>query len=510
MNRIYKIYYGLLFFCVSMALILLMPACKKSVEGSPVITEVRNYIASPGDSVLSGVVPDGQWVVITGQNLQNALQITFNGVPASYNNALFSSNSVVVQIPSIVFSTIDTNKLNTIEYTTPGGTTTFSFKLTPAVPTITAISDVFANPGDSVFIYGENLVLVQSFSYGGTNIASFRSDYYGTSLGFVMPNPAPTSGDVVATTRSGTVVFKIVATPTITGVSNENPAVGDSVYVYGTYLKSIQTFIYAGASVTSFASSADGKFVGFKSPALTTQSGPVSITTAFGTATTPYNVNTQTYLQDGVIMNFEGGWSFNGMEGWWGSAGGAVNNSANDPFGWLTKTTAFDGVYGTNNTLFPFLNMGVMAAGDGNNWGGTGTNLKPNQWMPASNLSDPVDNWAIKFEMSVPNPWNGISLCFETYFDGSYKYRFEPWQTAVSSTTPFTTKGWVTVTIPLSAFRAKSTTLGEGMGTPVTSIAALLGTGNTGLRIYCKNFGTKTSATGFYGAFDNCRIVKIK
>ena len=509
MNKIYKINYGVLFFCVSMALILLMSACKKSVEQSPVITGVVKYVATPGDSVLSGVVPDEQWVVITGQHLQNALQITFNGVPATFNNALFASNNVVVQIPSIVFSTIDTNKLNTIEYTTPGGTTTFSFKLTPAVPTITAISNVFANPGDSVFLYGANLVLVQKFTYGGTNIPSFKSNLYGTSLGFVMPNPAPISGDAVVTTRSGTAVFKIVALPTITGVSNENASSGDSVYVYGTYLKSIQTFTFAGTGITSFASSADGSSVGFVLPALS-QSGPVSITTAFGTATTPYKVNTQTYLQDGVIMNFEGGWDFNGMEGWWAAAAGAVNNAANDPFGWLTHTTDFDGASGKNNTLFPFLDKGVFAAGEGNNWGGTGTNLRSNQWIPTSNLSDPVGDWAIKFEMSVAKPWNDLSLCFETYFDGSYIVRLEPWQTSASTTAAVATKGWTTVTIPLSAFRAKDPTLGVGRGASVTSIAKLLGTGNTGLHVYLMNFGTKTSATGFYGAFDNFRIVKIK
>jgi hypothetical protein len=509
MNNIYKRNYGVLFFCVSMALILLMSACKKSVDGSPVITEVRNYVASPGDTVLSGVVPDGQWVVITGQNLQNALQITFNGVPATFNNALFASNSVVVQIPSIVFSTIDTNKLNTIEYTTPGGTTTFSFKLTPSVPTITAISNVFANPGDSVFIYGANLVLVQSFSYGGTNIASFRSDYYGTSLGFVMPSPAPTSGDVVVTTKSGTAILKIVATPTIAGFSNGNPSSGDSVYVYGTYLKSIQTFTFAGTSITSFVSSADGRSVGFVSPALT-QSGPISITTVFGTATSIYKVNTHTYLQDGVILDMEGGWSFNGMEGWWAAASCGVNNAANDPFGWLTKTTDFDGVYGTNNTLFPFLNRGVFAGGEGGNWWETGTRIKPNQWMPASNLSDPVDNWAMQFEMSVPHPWNGVTLCFTTYFDGNYLARFEPWKNSASSTTAVTTNGWLTVTIPLSAFRKSDPTLGAGMGASVTSLSNLLGTGNTGLNIVLKNYGTTPSATGFYGAFDNFRIVKIK
>ena len=500
--------------------LIVMSSCQNDNIGSPVITSIRKYKASPADSLLSTGNPktdptfyeqgSGAYVAIIGQNLQNALSIKVNGVAAKFNSALFSPNSAVVPIPDIIYSTIDTTKLYTLEYVTTTGSTTFSFKLGPAAPTIVAISDVFANPGDSVYIYGNNLVLIQNFSYGGVPITSYKSNLAGTALGFKMPSPSPTSGDVLITTKSGTSNLKILALPTITAVSNENASVGDSVYVYGTYLKGIQSFTYAGTSIASYKLSAKGNSLGFKVPTLTTQSGPVSITTSFGTATTPYNVNTTTYLQDGVIMNFEGGWSFNGMEGWWGAASGAVNNATNDPFGWLTKTTAFDGASGTNNTLFPFLNQGIMKAGDGNSWGGTGTNLKKNQWMPASNLSDPIDNWAIKFEMSIAKPWNGLSLCFETYFDGSHVFRYEPWQISASKTAAFSTKGWVTVTIPLSAFRAKDSTLGVGMGASATSIASLLGDGNTGLRIYLMNFGTKDSSTGFYGAFDNVRIVKIK
>lgn len=496
MNKIYKINYGVLFFCVSMALILLMPACKKSVEGNPVITEVRNYVASPGDSVLSGVVPDGQWVVIIGQHLQNALQITFNGVPASYNNALFSSTSVVVQIPSIVFSTIDTNQLNTIGYTTPGGTTTFSFKLTPTAPAITAISNVFANPGDSVYIYGANLVLVQSFSYGGTNISSFTTDTYGTSLGFIMPSPAPTSGNVVVTTRSGTVNFKISATPTITGVSNENAPQGDSVYVYGTYLKSIQTITFAGTTITSFVSSADGRSVGLVLPALS-QSGPVSVTTAFGAATTVYNVNDPTGI--GSITTCEGGNNWQ----WWGGA----NLYSGDPnSGWPGYNPDFPG----NKTNFFTLKTSPLSPGEGNTWSNYAILLNSAQWVPTANINDPISDWAFKFEVNIPQPWNGGAIDIISD-DQTYIFRWEPWQISATTTAPYKTNGWITVTIPFTQFRKTDATLGDGKGASMTKFADLLGTsGKSGCKAYIHNYGTSTTATGFYGAFDNLRIVKIK
>jgi hypothetical protein len=498
MKRIHKINSGFLLFSVGLALILLMPACKKNgTEPSPVITAVINYAASPADSALTGIVPNGQWVVISGENLKNAVQISFNGVVASFNSALLAPNSAVVQIPSIVFSTIDTNKLNTIQYTTPGGTATFSFRLTPAPPTITAISNVFANPGDSVFIYGADLVLAQKVAYGGTNIPSFKSNLYGTALGFVMPNPAPTSGDVVVTTKSGTVVYKISATPTITGVSNENANTGDSVYVYGTYLKSIQSFTFSGVVITSFVTSSDGSLVGFILPSIS-QSGPASITTAFGAATTvydvynAYNVKWAGGTTTGILANMEWGNVF-GWQWYGGSRLSVVSNG-----GWITDCPEMTG----NTGMFISIKDNALAAGAS----GSEIPIGGAQWLPAANINDPVENWALKFEVNIPNPWNGGSIRFQSGLTGSYTALYEPWQ----GTAPYTTKGWRTVTIPLSMFKTTDATLGEGRGTPVTSLSSLLGTGSTGCNVRYKNYGTSATSTGFYGGFDNFRVVKIK
>ncbi|ULT40620.1 hypothetical protein KRR40_38535 [Niabella defluvii] len=122
-----------------------------------------------------------------------------------------------------------------------------------------------------------------------------------------MPNPAPVSGNVVFTGKSGTVEFRILALPTITGVSNANAHAGDSVYVYGTYLKGIQTLSFAGADITAYASADDGSAVGFVMPSVS-QDGPVAVTTSFGAATTVYHVNTvASGSTTGVLANMEWG-----------------------------------------------------------------------------------------------------------------------------------------------------------------------------------------------------------
>jgi hypothetical protein len=481
-------------------IVALLSACKKNVETPPVISEVRSYVASPNDTVINGLVvndqiKDGQWVVISGQNLKNATQIKFDGVTAPFNGALFAQNNAVVRIPGILFSTIDTTKLYTIEYTTTGGTTTFSFKLGPGAPTITAISNVFADPGDSVFLYGTNLVLVESLSYAGTAITSFKSNLYGTSLGFKMPVQQPTDR-VLLTTKGGSVDFKIVATPTITCVSNENASAGDSVYVYGTYLKNIQTFTFGGAAVTSFQSSADGSSVGFVMPSIST-TGPVSITTPFGSVTTIFNVNTQNGVTEGLLANFE--WGDNFGYAWWGDEKLAFGPVAD-----------FNGSMGTNNTMYIYFDSPALAGG-ASLYAPLGNSNTGNHWVPVANLTDPPSHWALQFEMSVAHPWNGGTLYIRTEFAGdTYVARYEPWKIPNSNNTKaFITKGWQTVTIPLTDFRSKVNTLGDGES--ITQLNQLLGpTGANSYNMTLKNFGTSPTATGFYAAIDNIRCVKIK
>ena len=500
MKKIHKINAGFLFFSITMALILVMSACKKNIEKNPVITGVVNYVASPNDTALHSLVADGQWVVITGEHLQSAIQIKFNGVTASFNSTLFSQNSAVVQIPPMQFSTIDSSKLYTIEYTTTTGTTTFAFKLGPGAPVITAISNVFANPGDSVFLYGTNLVLVESLNYAGNAIAKTVSNLDGTVLGFLMPAQTPTD-QVLLITKGGRDTFKIVATPTITGISNENANTGDSVYVYGTYLKNIQSFTFSGATITSFVTSSDGSFVGFKLPSLS-QSGPASVTTAYGTVTTvydvynTYNVKYVSNATTSVLANFEWGDAF-GWQWWGGSRLSVVSNG-----GWISDCPEMTG----NTGMFISIKDGPLAAGASNSQIPIGDAL----WVPAANLTDTVGNWALKFEMNIPNSWNGGSLRIQTGFTDSYIALYEPWKTSSTTTSAYTTKGWITVTIPLSRFLKSDLTLGEGRGAPVTSLSNLLGPGQTGLNVRIKNYAGSATATGFYGGFDNFRVVKIK
>jgi hypothetical protein len=391
----------LLLFCMATAFILL-PACKKDTASNPVITGVRSYEPAPGDSVLQSLLP-GQWVVLLGHNLSNAVQISFNGIPATVNSALYSDTSVVVQVPTVIpFPSVPAEELNTIRYVTTHGTTTFTFNI-------------------------------------------------------------------------------VAPPPTIAGISNENANEGDSVYINGLNFFFVEEVIFAGVPVTSYAASGDGTSIGFVVPALT-QSGPVVVTTKSGTASTVFNVND---VATGVLCNFDN-----------------VNT-----FSWGTRTDNSSVNYPGNRGYYAVLSNGVLPAGDGTWWSWQRSiNTNDVQWVPVDSLSVPVDQYALKFEISVPGEWNGTSIYIVKGYNFSFMARYEPWLDANGVAFSFTTKGWRTVTIPLTAFRRN-----DGKGASAASLTELLGSSGAGaVNIHTKNFTGSPTATGLNAAVDNIRVVKIK
>lgn len=393
----------IIFFVLTAAFALMQSACKKEVtERAPVITNVRNYAASPADTLVNSITT-GQWVVLIGHNLKDAVQISFNGVPATINSVMFSDTSATVLVPAVIpFPSVPAESLNTIRYITRQGTTTFTFGIVAPPPTISSISNENANEGDSVYINGLNLFFINELTF-------------------------------------------------------------------------------AGAPITNYATAADGTSIGFVLPALS-QSGPVVITTKSGTASTAFNVNDPT---TGVLCDFDN-----------------INT-----FSWGTNTDNSSINFPGNRGYYAVLSNDILPAGDGNWWNSQRSiNTNDVQWVPVDSLSLPIDQYAFKFEINVPDAWSGTSIYVVKGYAFDYMARYEPWQGANATVTPFATKGWHTVTIPLSTFRGN-----DGKGTAAASLTTLLGSsGNGAVNIQTKNFSASPSASGLQAAIDNIRVVKIK
>lgn len=201
----------LLFVSMMLAAALLVSCNNEEDSGSgPVITEVRNYEPAPNDTVVNKLVP-GQWVVLKGSGLKDAVKIAFNGIAVDFNGGLFADNYAVVQVPAVIpFPSVAENDLNTIEVVTPKGKVIFDIDIVAGPPALDRISNENALPGEEVVVYGTNLFQISELTFAGVPITEFTGSDDGTSVSFIMPDAA-VSGPLKITTASGeiTTLFNV-------------------------------------------------------------------------------------------------------------------------------------------------------------------------------------------------------------------------------------------------------------------------------------------------------------
>lgn len=473
----------------------------------PVINEVRNYAPTPNDTLITSL-NDGQWVVLHGKNMTAVSQVYFGSIPATVNLAFATDDMLVVQVPTIPFLSVPRDKLNVITVVSKGGTSTYEIIVT-GTPILVNVRNTDGEIIDRVFpeqqinIVGVNLSNASSIRFQGID-ADMGTVVY-TDSSTIVQVPANLSGGdgslvntITYTTGIGTGSFsiRIVGPPIITHVSHEIPKEGEEVYLIGYNFVSVESITFAGVTLPSFEESESGDSIKFVAPNLSS-AGPVTIVTRGGTFTTAFKVNDIAFINAGgvgILGNVEWGDYFGWQ--WWG---GSVDLQSSDPnSGW----PSYNADYGVGTGMYLNYKSVALKAGEGSD--GNAIRLGEYAWVPSENLDDSGDKWAFKFEINVKKPWNGGTLCIRTD-KGDYLALYEPWKISAN----FTTEGWQTVTIPLSSFRKKHATLGDGKGDPITKVSDLLNidTGKTYLNLYLHNYGTKTT-TNIEAAFDNFRVVK--
>lgn len=349
-------------------------------------------------------------------------------------------------------------------------------------------------PGQWVTLTGNNLKGATQIVINGVstnfNRGLFSDTYAVVQVPAVIPFPiipAEEQNKITYVTKAGTTTFDfdvVAPAPTITGISNENANIGDVVYIFGTNLFLINKLSYAGVEITEYTSAPDGTYVSFVLPSLS-GSGPVVVENKTGGYSTVFNVN-----DPSVLCNFD---DVNTLD--WGPT---VDNSS----------TTFP----SNRGKYAILKNAGLGGGNFSWWeGDRGINTKSVQWIPSGNLNDPLDQYAVKFEINVPQKWEGTSLFVLKDYSWTYVARFEPWKVSAGSTTAVSTGGmWTTVTIPLLQFLTKPDGGKDGTGVPAANLKALLGNSGSGsLNIFTINDSDKP-AKALNMAIDNIRVVKIK
>ena len=350
-----------------------------------------------------------------------------------------------------------------------------------------------AGPGEWVVIEGSGFSTTNAVFFNGWPAQFNATLFSDNSMVVLIPADMPFASleqsklntiQVITQFGQTTYTFPIEPPPPIiTAMSNEMAFADETVTITGNNFFFIDKVVFPDnkEATTGIVTNESGTTLTVKVPAGITGSGPIKVINRYGADTSVLLFND---MVTGMLNNYD---NVNNFE--WGA--GSSSSSADYP-----------GNHGT---------YGVMAAagisgGDFGWWNGSRSiNIKSATWLSSSELTKPVDNYALKFEISVKKPWSAGSIFIVKDYNWTYLARYEPW---VGTGGSFSVNGWQTVTIPLSSFKTKANGA-DGTGSAPSSLSVLLGSGAGNTNLMFVNTGT-TTVQDFEAAIDNIRVVKIK
>lgn len=218
---LYNPIYVLQLFCL-VSVFALLSACKDEDVEPPVITEIRNYAASPNDTIVH-TLNANQWIVIMGKNLRGVSGVYFGGIPALVNGVLTTDESIVVQIPSIPFQTVPRDKVNIVTIANSSGSVSFNIKIT-GEPIISYIRNYTESPNDTIVnsvapgqyinLIGFNLEGATSINFQGVEADLANVIYTDSSVVVKVPDDfsggdAAKANKITYTTRIGSSIYSI-------------------------------------------------------------------------------------------------------------------------------------------------------------------------------------------------------------------------------------------------------------------------------------------------------------
>jgi RHS repeat-associated protein len=213
----------------------------------------------------------GVGVTITGMNFAAITAVKFNGISAT-----FTVNSLT-QITTTVPANATTGPI-TVTNSAGTGTSSTSFIVAPR---ITGFTPTTGPVNTSVTINGANFTAATSVKFNGT-AATFTVN---TSIKITAAVPAgATTGKITVTTSAGTATStsNFTVKPNITSFTPTSGAVGASVTITGTTFTGATSVKFNGTSATFHVDLSTQITTTVPANATT---GPISVTTAGGTAT---------------------------------------------------------------------------------------------------------------------------------------------------------------------------------------------------------------------------------
>lgn len=390
---------------------------------------------------------------------------------------------------------------------------TGKYEMTCGVPTITFIryqsNDLAgqlldgAYMGDNILIIGENLTSIQEVWFNNVKALLNINLITKNTLFVTVPRDLPseqTNKIYFVTGEKDTITYDFevrIPAPIINLMKCEFLPEGADVVIYGDYFLAtdpsrINVFIGDYEIPTSDIVSYEKTKIVFKAPPMSVK-GQVEIKTLYGNSG-----RTKAIFRDdrGMITTFDDDYPI--VAGWGRPNAGQIQNDPELALvgnylrwdGEITDPTAWNGGYDAPKSW-------VL-----NYWG-------EENGTPSGNLfsSDPATS-TLKFEVNVLQAWSAYPIGFLFYSQGDSENKiwddgyprglWRPWYSSNGTISPYTTEGWITVSIPLKDFNLN--TKGE-VATPDFPTAF------GGLTIVAKAAGHPGEACNPVILIDNIRVI---
>jgi len=497
----------LLFIIVIAALVQF--ACKKNSGGTPVVKDVRLVTPADADSFFTQALP-GTMIVIQGSGFNGLQAVYFNDTAAAFNPVYATNTNIIVTIPSTA-QTAATNPSvpSVIRIVTNHGTVTYPFTLYLTAPAISAIT--LNNTGTILTITGTNLIGIQkvTFPIGGSDTAtSWTVNKTNTQIVAGIPTGTVHFDSVRVYCTFGEASFPYPPPIVIDSVTDENAVAGTTLNIYGTNFAGVTAVTFPGGIAGTNLQTISFTQLTVTVPTGITEGDSLRVTGAAGTFTSPFVYDNWLSPSLGFLANFDG----NGVNY------PAPSTTLYPYYGWTQNQ--WDGTYEVApNQSFPNATgnyvaidpQNTYASGAGNVWYTDNLAIMTDNMKSwdANPATDPIGNYALKFEAYVNNWTAGSIWIAPSGPNWAYMAAWAPWKTATGNT--YSTNGWATITIPLTSFLTATYNDYTSTGSPASTIQELMSTGQGEIMFMYVNDGTTSIPGGTFNlGVDNVRIVPIK
>lgn len=488
-------------------------ACKKnSNSGPPVVTNVRVPNPAEKDSSFTQALP-GTLIVIQGHGFSGLEAVYFNDTSAYFNPVYTTDNNIIISIPSSA-QTAATNPAvpSNIRIVTNHGTTTYNFSLVLKAPYISALS--LDSTGTVLTITGGNFLGIKKITFpvpGNDTALSYTVDTSHTTIIAKVPPGTPGTDSVRVYCTFGVGSFPYPPPSTIASVNNENAPAGTTLTINGTNYLGITGVIFPGGIYGTNLQVTINQIT-VTVPSGITTGDTLRVVGSGGTSTSPFVFDNWMSPSPGFQANFDGT-----SGGIWSPPSASVNPYYGWDQGqqWIPKYNAPGTGLANSTGGYVELNpQNVYSPGEAWYTDDLSVTTDSGKTWTANPGTDPIGNYALKFECNVQN-WKAGALWIgnlipATNYNWTYCANFEPWKTAPGGT--WSTNGWVTVSIPLTSFLTSKYSLYQTTGTAATKISQIMGANGHGMLmfVYANDGTTNIPGATFDMSIDNVRIVPIK